>query len=127
MSLSGSEVAVLLALYVLGNTGTAKEIAAVTKMDAQVVRNTLRKLMQKGLVRACKATAGRALLFPVVASVPRGREVVYELAKDIDTILRDYSDSILRWAGGLVGSIDELKRVLEQKKEELQSHKGKTG
>lgn len=127
MSLSGAEIAVLLALYVLGNRGTAKRIAEITKMDAQVVRNTLRKLRMKELVRTHKATAGRALLLPVLASVaqeeaPEGREVVYELARDIDTIFKEHKDSILKWARELgIGSIEELRRLLEQRREEVQS------
>lgn len=128
MTLSRTEIAVLLALYVLGNKGTAKSIADITKMDAQVVRNALRKLRMKELVNTHRMIAGRALLFPMLASVeqegtPESREVVYELAKDIDTIFKEHKDSILKWARELgIESIEELRKLLEQRREEIQLH-----
>ncbi|MEM1699976.1 MAG: helix-turn-helix domain-containing protein, partial [Desulfurococcaceae archaeon] len=83
MSLSETEVPVLLALYVLGGKGTAKKISEITKIDAQVVRNTLRRLRLKGLVKVHRTVAGGALLLPVIASVDQrekleSRELVYE-------------------------------------------------
>lgn len=119
--LTKSEVATLLALYVLGGTGTAKEVADVSGMNVQVVRNAFTKLKEKGLVRKLKAVGG-ALLIPVMASVRGGREVPYELVvKDLDTILREYRDSIVDWMEDLgIKSIEELKELLEKRKKELE-------
>ncbi|MEM1703104.1 MAG: helix-turn-helix domain-containing protein [Zestosphaera sp.] len=129
MSLTEAEIAVLLALYVLGGKGTAKKISEITKIDVQVVRNTLRRLRLKGLVKAHKTVIGGALIFPVIASVspeekPESREVSYELAKDFESISSKYRDSILKWASGLnIGSIEELRELLEKRKKEIQQSK----
>ncbi|MEM1830472.1 MAG: helix-turn-helix domain-containing protein [Zestosphaera sp.] len=125
MSLSETEVAVLLALYVIGGKGTAKKISEITKIDAQVVRNTLRRLRLKGLVRVHRTVAGGALLLPVVASLdqkekPESREMVYELADTFENILSKYEDSILKWARELgIESIEELRRLLEERRKSI--------
>lgn len=119
MSLTRSEVAVVLALYVLGGRGTAKQVAELTKMDVQVVRNAFSRLRSKGLVRSCK-TIGGALLLPVMASAPRGREVPYELAKDIDSIFEEYRDSIVSWMKELgIESVEKLREMLEERRKHL--------
>ncbi|MEM2550147.1 MAG: hypothetical protein QW689_07020, partial [Nitrososphaerota archaeon] len=55
---------------------------------------------------------------------PESREVSYELAKDFESISSKYRDSILKWASGLnIGSIEELRELLEKRKKEIQQSK----
>lgn len=124
--LTKSEVATILSLYVLGGTGTAKEVAEISGMNVQVVRNAFTKLKEKGLVRKLKAVGG-ALLIPVMASVRGGREVPYELAvEDLDTLLREYRDSIVEWMEDLgIKSIEELKELLEKRRREVEEARKK--
>lgn len=121
LKLTKSEVATILSLYVLGGSATAREVAEISGMNIQVVRNAFIKLKEKGLVRKLKAVGG-ALLIPVMASVRGGREVPYELVvKDIDTILRDYRDSIVEWMEDLgIKSVEELKELLEKRRREIE-------
>ncbi|MEM1606236.1 MAG: helix-turn-helix domain-containing protein [Desulfurococcaceae archaeon] len=132
MSLSETEVPVLLALYVLGGKGTAKKISEITKIDAQVVRNTLRRLRLKGLVKVHRTVAGGALLLPVIASVDQrekleSRELVYELADTLENILSKYKDSVLRWAKELgIENIEELRKLLEERRKTIQQSPGET-
>lgn len=113
----------------LGNKGTAKKIAEVSGIDVQVVRNTLRRLIQKGLVKTYRPTVGKALIFPVIASVgeekkTEGREILYELVTEIDEVFSTYKDSIMKWASKLgIRSIDEVRELIEKRKEEIHRSK----
>jgi len=120
--LNDSEIVTIIALYILGGKGYTDSIAEKAKMDVQYVRNILRKLEMKGVVRALRKTPGSEL-FAVAASVSsgevKGRRVIWMLSKDFMETVEEYKEDFERYAKKIGMSLDELIKKIEGMRSEM--------
>ena len=116
--MSPGEISVYVALYVLGGEATVREIVETTGMNEQYVRNILRKLRLRGYVEAGRVS-GLAWLMLAKAEVNSGKELIHKLTISFDEFVRKHRDEIIKWASPMTKDINEIVKIIEEKKRKL--------